>query len=40
MMFRYGFALLNILVLLHYELTNGGGALLLMHQSIAVGYVS
>lgn len=28
-MFRYGFALLNILVLLHYELTNGGGALLL-----------
>lgn len=31
MMFRYGFALLNILVLLHYELTNGGGVLLLIN---------
>lgn len=40
MMFRYRFAMQNILVLLHYELTNGGGALLLIHQSIAVGYVS
>lgn len=31
MMFRYGFAILNISVLLHYELTNGGGALLLIN---------
>ena len=31
MMFRYGFAILNILALLHYELTNGEGVLLLIN---------
>ena len=31
MMFRYGFALLNIWVLLHYELTSGEVALLLIN---------